>query len=97
MARTQAGRIVCFGLFEQDVRLDLNGLVLKQLRILGSLGFTPEDVSTAVEWLVTGKVDRSALITHVYPLDRVAEAFEVQVKYQDAIKVIVRPNAGSGV
>jgi len=96
MARSHLGRIVCFGLFEEDVRLDLNGLVLKQLRILGSLGFTPEDVSTAVDWLATRRVERAALISHAYPLDRVAAAFEAQEKYDDAIKVIVRPGARSG-
>jgi threonine dehydrogenase-like Zn-dependent dehydrogenase len=96
MARPHVGRIVCFGLFEEDVTLDLNALVLNGLRIIGSLGFTPEDVSDAVEWLATGRIDRSALISHVYPLDRVAEAFEAQVKYDDAIKVLVKPSASSG-
>jgi threonine dehydrogenase-like Zn-dependent dehydrogenase len=54
-------------------------------------------VSDAVEWLATGRVDRSALIDHVYPLDQVAEAFEAQLKYDDAIKVLVKPNSRSRI
>jgi len=96
MARTHVGRIVCFGLFEEDVTLDMNALVLKQLRIQGSLGFTPEDVSTAVEWLATRRIDRAPLISHAYPLDQVAEAFEAQTQYEAAIKILVKPTESAG-
>jgi threonine dehydrogenase-like Zn-dependent dehydrogenase len=37
-----------------------------------------------------GLVDVRALITHEFPLDKVAEAFEVAAQEPAAIKVVVR-------
>jgi 2-desacetyl-2-hydroxyethyl bacteriochlorophyllide A dehydrogenase len=46
---------------------------------------------TAMELIEKNQVKTSNLITHVFPLDRVAEAFETQVNGQDTVKVMIKP------
>jgi L-iditol 2-dehydrogenase len=41
--------------------------------------------------VVQGQIDIRSLITHEFPLARVAEAFDVADKDSTAIKVVVRP------
>jgi len=44
---------------------------------------------SAIEYMASGKVNTRSLITHHFPLDQVKEAFETQLREQDAIKVLI--------
>lgn len=44
-----------------------------------------------MEFIRTGAVNAEKLVTHVYPLDRIKEAFETALHSPEAIKVIVEP------
>jgi len=46
-----------------------------QLRIQGSATYLPEDFAEAIDLLVSGRVDVSAMATAVRPLDEAAAAF----------------------
>ncbi len=37
------------------------------------------------------EINTQALITHEYPLDGISEAFEMQAKPHEAIKVVIKP------
>ncbi|WP_338823476.1 putative zinc-type alcohol dehydrogenase-like protein YdjJ [Moorella humiferrea] len=45
----------------------------------------------ALRPVIQGQIDVRSLITHEFPLDRIAEAFAVAVQDPGAIKVVVRP------
>ena len=45
----------------------------------------------AVELMATGKVKTEKLITKIIPLDEAERAFEIQLKANDIIKVIIKP------
>jgi threonine dehydrogenase-like Zn-dependent dehydrogenase len=94
MTRT-GGRIVLVGVFEQEVPLNINHIIHKQLSIISSYskGQKPigEEIKAAIELISSGKVDAKSLISHVFPLDKIMEAFEVQTNPEQSIKVIIKP------
>ncbi len=64
------------------------GLTLLLVRRMG------EVYPRALRLVQSGAVDLEPLVTHRYPLDRAAEAFEVAAR-RDGLKVIVEPMSGS--
>jgi threonine dehydrogenase-like Zn-dependent dehydrogenase len=38
-----------------------------------------------------GRIDRASLVTHQFPLERAAEAFQAQDNYTNSIKVVLLP------
>jgi L-iditol 2-dehydrogenase len=59
------------------IPLDPNLIHYKQLEVVGSHDFTPHDFTTAVGLLARGAVQVEPLISHIFPLERVQEAFEM--------------------
>jgi len=91
MVKEFTGRVVVHGLFEEMVSLDMSPFVMKQVDLLGSFGFLPEEVTQAMELIRTGKVDRKKIISHEFPLDQAKEAFDMQCDVENSVKVIVKP------
>ena len=94
MTRT-GGRIVLVGIFEQEVPLNINHIIHKQLTLISSYskGQKPigEEIKAAIALIASGKVDVKPLISHQFPLDKIMEAFEVQINPEQAIKVVIKP------
>ena len=88
----RGGRMSLLGLPDRPVTLDLNDqVILKEARIQGITGremFRTWQQTTTL--LSTGRVDVSPVITHRFPLERFAEAFEVTASGRSA-KVIMFP------
>ncbi|WP_223593831.1 zinc-dependent alcohol dehydrogenase [Neobacillus bataviensis] len=85
----RSGGVIAFvGLPEKRASIDVTKIVHKAPRIVGCLG---GDMGKAIELLKAEKVKTRPLITHVYPLSRAREAFEMQMNARDAIKVLVTP------
>jgi len=91
MASTKTGRVVVHGIFEDIVPINMVTLVSKEVTVLGSFGFTEEDVAKAIDLLQTKKVDQSQIISHEFPLDEAKEAFETQCNVDESIKVLIKP------
>jgi (R,R)-butanediol dehydrogenase / meso-butanediol dehydrogenase / diacetyl reductase len=87
----RTGRIMCFGIFEGDIKLNLHNLVFKQPKLIGVMGYDDQDVSDALVMMADGRIDRASLVTHQFPLERAAEAFRAQDNYAEAIKVVLLP------
>jgi threonine dehydrogenase-like Zn-dependent dehydrogenase len=66
-------------------------LVQKEIRLQGSIAYTAEDFGDAVELLNSGTAKATPLITHREPLEKVDEAFGVQLQKDRSIKVLVKP------
>ena len=87
----RTGRIMCFGIFEGDVKLNLHNLIFKQPKLIGVMGYDDQDVSDALAMMADGRIDRASLVTHQFSLERTAEAFRAQDNYAEAIKVVLLP------
>lgn len=85
------GRVVIVSLYEETPRIDLNDLVTKNHAIYGVFAYGLEDFLESIELLASGKIDRKPLITHRFPLDQAADAFETQSRATDCFKVVITP------
>jgi L-iditol 2-dehydrogenase len=72
----------------QTFPLDPNVIHYKQLNVTGSHDFTPHDFTTALKLIELGIVKVAPLITHRFPLERTAEAFDL-VAERRGVKVMV--------
>jgi len=48
------------------------------------MGYDDQDVSDALAMMADGRIDRASLVTHQFPLERAAEAFQAQDNYADS-------------
>jgi len=82
------GTIAFVAAGEEDAPIDINKLMHKSPRIVaGNYG----NFAKGIELLATGKVKTSSLITHRFSLDEGPEAFEMQLRSNEAIKVLIKP------
>lgn len=85
------GTVVQVALFEQEITFDPTIITQKQIRLQGSAGFGLAPYEDAAELVRTGSVRLQPIVTHRFPLDQIAEAFETQMNTPLSGKVIVAP------
>lgn len=86
-----AGSVSLVALTAEPVKVDPNPVVQKEITVLGSFAYSTEDVKAAFDLLATRAVKPDELITHRFSLDDIEEAFEVQSRSSESIKVMVHP------
>lgn len=85
------GKVVLVAVFEKPFEIDHNLIMRKEVSLLGSFGYSLDEFAQALELMRSGKVDRKPLITHEFTLDRAKEAYETQLRTEEAIKVLIKP------
>ncbi len=85
------GKLVEHAIFEKPPEINFFLLVRKAIQLLGSWGFAFPEYGQALEMIGSGKVDRAPLVTHTFPLDEAKAAFETQLQYEEAIKIVLNP------
>ena len=89
------GRVVLVGIPEGDrTSFPAGAARRKELTIQLSRRMAADDLSRAIELAGSGAIDLAGLISHRYPLDQAAEAFEM-LDSRRGLKVIVRPSGTS--
>lgn len=85
------GTFVEFSVFTKETTVDWTIIGdTKELNILGShLG--PYCYPLAMDMLRKGQVPAEAIVTHAFPLERHAEAFQMVLDARESIKVMLRP------
>lgn len=74
----------------RSVTLDLGRIVHRELHIVGSLNYTPEDFSLAHRLLMDGTFDPGPIVTDQYPLQSGEEVFRKLVQERnESIKVVL--------
>ncbi len=92
-AADKGGTVVVVGVPSGEIRLPLQLVQDRQIRIQGSATYLPEDVAEAIELLTSGAVRAEDVITSVVPMESIADAFE-QAASPDHIKVLVAIDGG---
>jgi len=82
------GQLVSIALTETDALIDIPALVQKEVTWYGSYAYVHE-YSESIALVAAGKVNLNALITDVFPLDQIHEAFERQLDIHNSVKVIL--------
>ena len=88
------GRVCFFGGLPKDgslIRVDSNLVHYRQLTVTGTTGGAPRDFRTALELLAAGRVPIERVISHRFPIGRLAEAFDVAL-HASAMKVVICRN-----
>jgi len=82
------GKIMLVGIFEQPFAWEPREVIIKNLTLIGCLG---GNFPGAIDLLKSAKVNTRSFVTHRFSLDKAAEAFRVQAKDPEAIKVMIIP------
>ncbi len=89
------GRAVLLGNVYASRSLNLKWVVERELEIRGSQRYRPRDFEGAARLIESGAVEVESLVTHRFPLERIAEAYAVardKARHR-SVKVVVTPNA----
>jgi L-iditol 2-dehydrogenase len=73
---------------QAEIPLDSNVIHYKQLVVTGSHDFTPHHFRTALKLISHGMLQVTPLISHVIPLEKIVEAFELVADMQ-GLKVLI--------
>jgi threonine dehydrogenase-like Zn-dependent dehydrogenase len=87
----KAGRLSLAGIFHRPAALDLGDVVRREITIRGSICYTWLDFQTSLELVAQGRVQVEPLLTHRFPLDRMAEALEI-ARRRESVKIILYPS-----
>jgi L-iditol 2-dehydrogenase len=93
----RGGTVNLFGLPEAGSRLDadLQDLYLRGVRVVPSYATTEPEIAEVHRLVVSGALSISDLVTHRVPLERIADAFRLAGRPEEAVKVTVTgPAAG---
>ena len=82
------GKVMLVGVYEEPLKWDPIAALSKNLTLIGCLG---GNFSAAIDLLKSGKAKTKDMITHIFPLDEAAQAFEAQLADPMAIKVMIKP------
>jgi len=85
------GRVVIVAVFEKDANIDVNTIMRKGLQVLGSWAWTMEEFQEAAEMIRSGRINRKPLISHTFDLEHASEAYQTQLRAEEAIKVVLTP------
>jgi L-iditol 2-dehydrogenase len=84
------GTLVPLGIYPGPIQTDFNKITMKELRVIGSYGYVWTTWQRTTRLLAEGRIDAEALVSHEYPLERFAEAFEA-TQNGSAVKVVFNP------
>jgi L-iditol 2-dehydrogenase len=86
------GQFVQIGLFGGSVELDMDQVVMKQLKLTGAFAHVPSGWSRALDLMSSGQVNTEALVTRRLPLEAWEEAFRAFGNRTD-VKILLEPSA----
>ncbi len=89
----KGGRVVLFGGLPKDkamTTLDGNLIHYGEITVVGAFSYHPTHHKLALDLIAEGKIRADKLITHTFPLDDVAEAFETAARGA-GLKIVITP------
>lgn len=89
LARTR-GRIVVVAIFAFKPEVDLHRCFWRELTIVGTRVYEPEDFERAIALVATGEIDVEPLISARLPLDALQSAFEDIEAGKNLMKVLIK-------
>lgn len=83
-------RMVIVAVGSNARQVDILGMTFGQLAIIGSGGYTPEDVQDVMSIMESGRWDIEKIITHEYSCEQLPEAIEMAANVDEALNVVIR-------
>jgi len=88
------GTILFFAPTRPEIQSEINlwSLWQKEVTITHSYAADFHDLSTALKWIQYGRINVADMITHVFPLQKTAEGFQLTEKHRGgSLKVVIHP------
>jgi L-gulonate 5-dehydrogenase len=85
---SQAGRIVVLGFPAASAKIAPIDIMKRELDIVGSR-LNRNKFSEVIQWLKSNEVDPSKIISHIFPMDRIKEAFDLSDKEPEKVCKII--------
>jgi (R,R)-butanediol dehydrogenase/meso-butanediol dehydrogenase/diacetyl reductase len=91
-ATRKGGTVTIISIWEGPVELNPNDIVLSELKVLGTICYTPEDFADTIAMLKDGTISTEGIITERIALsDVVAGGFDELVEHKDRhVKILVQ-------
>lgn len=87
-ATIAGGTVVAVGVPAESVTIPLPRMQRYEIALLGSGLYVPAELDTAVDLIASKSVDVADLISGIYPLDRIGDAY-ARARAVDSVKVLV--------
>jgi threonine dehydrogenase-like Zn-dependent dehydrogenase len=87
---TKGGELLLIGISAKETILPSNEIVRGEITVKGVYGVTEQTLKRTISMVVSGKYPYKKLISHIFPLEKAVDGFEVGVKKQ-GVKVILKP------
>lgn len=84
------GTLVLAAIYARRIELSPDRLTEKELTVRGSFAYRDE-FPAVIDALAAGDVDPAAFVSHVFPLEAIADAFRAQLDKDASLKVLVTP------
>jgi 2-desacetyl-2-hydroxyethyl bacteriochlorophyllide A dehydrogenase len=93
----EGGRIVVLGIAGEgrELCVPADRFVLRDLELIGSVGYTSAVWSRVVELLGAGLVDVAPIVTHRFPAERFEDAFRLMTERDGIVGKVLLEHAGS--
>ena len=89
--RVRRGGLVLLVAQRPPTEIKCAQLLFNERRLQGVFGQTSRNFDDALALLATGKVNADAIVTDLFPLERIQEAFD-RARSTDSVKVVVKPS-----
>ena len=83
-------RLVMVAVGTNERNVNILGMTFGQLAIIGSGGYTPEDVKDVMEIMESGQWDIERIITHEYPLEQLEDAIKMAGNTDEALNIVIK-------
>lgn len=83
-------RMVVVAVLAGDRPVNILHMTYAQQELIGSGGYSPEDVRDVMRIMADGKYDIAAMITHEFPHEKLADAIETASDPDHALNVVIR-------
>jgi threonine dehydrogenase-like Zn-dependent dehydrogenase len=85
----QRARYCCIAVHQKSIPIRFHEVMSTQCSIMGSRGYTKNDIEEVIFNLVNKKSNVTEIITHKYPFTEAKQAFETAAQPSQAIKVVL--------
>jgi len=87
----RGGTVLFFAVPTEDIRVPINDYWRNDITLKTSYGADPTDLLQAIDLLSSGALPAERLVTHRLPLDEAQKGFDLVVRAEDSIKVVLQP------
>lgn len=84
----KGGALTLIGVFSSTKNIDLQTLFIKEQSIITSFRYV-NTYPSCISLIANGFVDPSLIVSHHYPIHKIAEAFEMAVNHKDEVMKII--------